>query len=173
MTRRIGCLLLLLLCLCAGCRTAQEDPELLSNRYNSELNTLLYHWGTYPDYYAGAYIRDGKLTILVTSRDPEIARTIRSVTGDPSIRVRTVRHSYAELDAIRSRIQDAVFDMEKRRADSRLDAFVGLSIDEPGNRVVVEVMKGTLTRREIDEILGKDSCVAVVYKDEPYIPKNA
>ena len=26
---------------------------------------------------------------------------------------------------------------------------------------------------EIDEILGKDSCVAVVYKDEPYIPKNA
>ncbi len=168
------CLVWLFLLATAGCGTAEkplshEETVFLHDRYNSEYNTLMHYWGDFPDYYAGAYIRDNVFTILVTSRDPSIAETIRTVTGDPGIRVRRVRYSYAELEGIREQIRSIVFDPERREADSRLEAFVGLGIDEPGNRVAVEVLTGTLKRREVEEIIGKHPCVRIVYKNEPYL----
>ncbi len=125
------------------------DPERLQNesaandQYNRLLAGLREEAGTYPAYYAGAYIDgNGHLVVCVADglADADAMEAIRTFTGNPDIEIETVELSYRDLLDAQNEISESLsIARPQSDEDSVFAAINGIYVDEERNRVVVMV----------------------------------
>ncbi|MBM6725398.1 hypothetical protein [Pseudoflavonifractor phocaeensis] len=99
--------------------TSPEDPpisqkqeiEFQSNlEYTSLLNSFWEDYdGSYPDYYAGAYINsDGLLVVRICGLTDEVCRDVQHRTGNQSILLEEAETSYNTLLSLKNRVTEYV-----------------------------------------------------------------
>ncbi|MBE6952948.1 MAG: hypothetical protein E7452_05285 [Ruminococcaceae bacterium] len=101
----------------------------------------------YPDYYAGAYIReDGKLVVLLTNTAKANTDSVYALARSSDLIVSTATVSLNELTAQRELIANAWQTLRQSKAEDMpddllnlLDSFVGFGIEERNNRIVVSL----------------------------------
>ena len=99
----------------------------------------------YPDYYAGAYIReDGKLVVLLTNTAKTNTDAVYALARSSDLIVSTATVSLNELTVQRELIANAWQTLRQSKAEDMpddllnlLDSFVGFGIEERNNRIVV------------------------------------
>ena len=125
------------------------DPERLQNesaandQYNRLLAGLREAAGTYPAYYAGAYIdENGHLVVCVADglADADAMEAIRTFTGNPDIEIETVELSYRDLLDAQNEISESLSIARPQSDEDSVFATInGIYVDEERNRVVVMV----------------------------------
>ena len=100
----------------------------------------------YPDYYAGAYIReDGKLVVLLTGVSKTHSDAICSLTRSSDVIFQTASVSYNELVSQRDDIIQTYERLKNNHLKNSvaddlsalLNSFIGIGIEEQNNRIVV------------------------------------
>lgn len=99
--------------------------------------------GTYPAYYAGAYIDgNGYLVVCVADglADADAMEAIRTFTGNPDIEIETVELSYRDLLDAQNEISESLSIARPQSDEDSVFATInGIYVDEERNRVVVMV----------------------------------
>lgn len=108
---------------------ANEAYDALLNAFNSGTRGVA---KSYPDYYGGAYVENGKLILLTPFEDLK-DNDYKSLLGKANYEVRKCRYSYNELVAVKNTILDYV--VKCRGAVSSNIQFCSISGFE--NKVVV------------------------------------
>ncbi len=147
------------------CRKGLPDAGACSERCNAAWRRLMRYWGTPPAYYAGAYIRDGRLCVLLTTEDAAAVEGVLAGAGTGDVAVRRAQYSRRQLCEVFWRLHAAVF-AEKPYP------VVGLGIDEAANRVVAEVLCTAPENETLRRIAAAYPCVEIVCKDEAYRPAS-
>lgn len=110
-------------------------------------NALLYEWAydkniiddvhaDFPDYYGGAYLKEGKLVIQVTELNDAVKEELSGIISLEDVVFEEVTYAYTELVAANEALAEAFRDTEKKTA---LGAVTEMGIDIKDNSVSVGI----------------------------------
>ncbi|MCR5520574.1 MAG: S1 family peptidase [Lachnospiraceae bacterium] len=155
------------------------DPEMekqmvISEKINQQFNKLVDYWGgKYPDYYGGAYIENERMVLLVTCDPAEVNSDIARITGNDDIEYKKVDNSYAELEALRIRLNDIIHTSIKENENKNIYKIASLRVDRKNNDVLVMLMPDAPDKGDyLEKIFGKDSRIRYEYQKNPIVQQS-
>ena len=159
------------LSLIASAQNAYNDPYgfkaiAFSEKANEEYNKLIEQWGNNcPDYYAGAYIENMTLFILVTCTPETVSDEISNIIKEINVKIIKAKYSINHLENIRKRLELTIksLDYNTRKA------FVGFGIDEKKNSIELEVLEKYIAdEKYVDSVIGHYPEIYYTFKNEEY-----
>lgn len=159
------------LSLMASAEEALNDPfgydaVCFSKVANEEYNKLVKKWNNcFPAFYAGAYIENKQLNILVTEVSDDIIDEIVNTITEVRPNIKRVDYSYSHLLDVNEKIGKIITNLDK----SEKKIFVGFGIDERKNRVEIEVLKSYYNNEQkARDLVGDYPEIYFTFKDKEY-----